>query len=218
MQLHFHSNLLEWLGICNRIHQSNRRAVMSKAGLLRPAALTLPVMFAIAMGFLVTPSVNASTLFTATLSGANEVPPHLITPATGAGSFLLNDAQTDLFVTLSFSGLLANETGAHIHAPAAPGANAAVVLPLPTSPAKAFTFSQDFPLAASLVGLTPAQFVDDLFSGLAYVNVHSTVFPGGEIRGQLIQTPEPAGSALLGTGLLAAAGFAARRKNRAVRT
>jgi hypothetical protein len=50
--------------------------------------------------------------------------------------------------------------------------------------------------------LTPQQ-VTDLFSGLHYVNVHSTVNPGGEIRGQVYLVPEPAALsviALSGTG------------------
>jgi hypothetical protein len=38
----------------------------------------------------------------------------------------------------------------------------------------------------------------DLLAGLWYVNIHSSVFPGGEIRGQVV--PEPTTICLLGLG------------------
>jgi hypothetical protein len=41
-------------------------------------------------------------------------------------------------------------------------------------------------------GFTIALQVSQLQSGLWYVNIHSTTFGGGEIRGQIIPVPEPA--------------------------
>jgi hypothetical protein len=36
-----------------------------------------------------------------------------------------------------------------------------------------------------------------LFSGDAYANIHDATFPGGEIRGRLVETPEPATGGLM---------------------
>jgi len=50
--------------------------------------------------------------------------------------------------------------------------------------------------------------VNDLLAGLWYLNLHTTTFGGGEIRGQVV--PEPATLLLIGAGLAALA--AARRQ------
>ncbi len=49
-----------------------------------------------------------------------------------------------------------------------------------------------------------------LSTGRAYLNVHTTAFPGGEIRGFLVPVPEPATLAAL--GLVGLCGLAARRR------
>jgi hypothetical protein len=66
-------------------------------------------------------------------------------------------------------------TAGHFHGPAPAGSNAGVVVPFAG------------PLASPIIGsatLTPAQ-VDQLKSGLWYINLHTAANPGGEIRGQV---------------------------------
>jgi hypothetical protein len=64
-------------------------------------------------------------------------------------------------------------------------------------------------------GGTPASAFAALFAGISagkgYFNLHSSVYPGGEIRGFLEQVPEPATMALLGIGLMGI-GLARRRQ------
>jgi CHRD domain-containing protein/PEP-CTERM motif-containing protein len=54
----------------------------------------------------------------------------------------------------------------------------------------------------------------EIAAGDWYVNVHTTVYPAGIIRGQLSPTPEPASLALLGGGLGLVAFSRLRRRQR----
>jgi hypothetical protein len=109
--------------------------------------------------------------FSATLEGTQEVPPNAST-ATGFGTFKF-DGVNKLFIHVEFSGLGSAQTAAHIHGPAAVGFNASVVFP----------FVVGSPIDA--VWVMPAARIADLNNGLLYVNIHSQIFPGGEIRGQI---------------------------------
>jgi uncharacterized repeat protein (TIGR01451 family) len=120
------------------------------------------------------------TLFTASLTGAQEVPPTNSTAA-GTATVLLSPDEQTARVSLNFSGLGSAQTAAHIHGPAAPGDTAPVIFPLPNGN-----------LTDVLIALTPLD-VQNLKDGLLYINVHSNTFPNGEIRGQL-QTTAAAGS------------------------
>jgi hypothetical protein len=125
----------------------------------------------------------AATQFNTTLTGAQQVPA-VSSPGTGTGSVALNAAEDLLIVHMSFSGLTSNANMAHIHGPAAAGANAGVL----------FDFAGVTPAATSgsipqqTFAITPAQ-VADLKAGLYYFNIHTTNFGGGEIRGQIAAGP-----------------------------
>lgn len=110
------------------------------------------------------------------LRGTQEVPP-ATTMGLGQMDAVLDRRSRQLRWKLNYSGLTGPATAAHLHGPALPGANAGVVLPLPSA-----TRSPSEGEAT----LSEAQ-VNDLLAGRWYVNVHTAAFPGGEIRGQLTQ-------------------------------
>jgi CHRD domain len=115
--------------------------------------------------------------FNATLSGAMEVPA-VETAATGAATVTVKGMEMTL--TGTYEGLSGAAQAAHIHGPAAEGANADVVVPL--------TFTEGATAGSgTLAGagtLTEAQ-LGELKAGMYYVNVHTEANGGGEIRGQL---------------------------------
>jgi hypothetical protein len=110
---------------------------------------------------------------TATLNGANEVPPNT-TVGIGTLDATLDTSSNQLTWTMTYSGLTGPASAAHFHGPAASGTNAGVVLPFanPVSPIE------------GKATLTPAQSAD-LMAGKWYANVHTAANPSGEIRGQV---------------------------------
>lgn len=119
-------------------------------------------------------SAVSNPTFRATLSSAAEVPPNAST-GTGSLDARLDTATSKLSWTLVYSGLTGPAILAHFHGPAMPGSNAGVVVPFPivTSP------------ATGEATLTATQ-IADLMAGNWYVNVHTALHPGGEIRGQVL--------------------------------
>ncbi|MBV9957802.1 MAG: CHRD domain-containing protein [Acidobacteria bacterium] len=124
-------------------------------------------------------SAMAQQKFTAHLDPSQEVPS---TASTGSGSCVvtLNAAETSINVTCTYQGLTSALQADHIHGNAAPGANAAVLINFGATGGTSGTFTLG-PLA-----ITPTQ-VASMRAHLFYINLHTTNFPGGEIRGQLKQ-------------------------------
>lgn len=130
--------------------------------------------------------------FEATLSGANEVPAN---NSTATGSFTMTDFGNRFEFRLTAQNI-DMPTAAHIHFGAA-GVNGGVLVPLfaTTTPQADFsgTLADDEFVAADIVALPGAAgpiSVDSLRvllrNGNAYVNVHTTARPAGEIRGQIV--------------------------------
>jgi hypothetical protein len=122
--------------------------------------------------------VSPNITFKATLTGANEVPANTTT-GTGTSTLVFNNDTKIFTVSTTYSGLTGTATGAHIHlgaAGTAPPSN--VIFP--------FTNVTVSPIVYTSTAIT-AQQESDLKAGLWYVNVHTALNPGGEIRGQLIR-------------------------------
>ena len=142
--------------------------------------------------------------FEATLAGYNEVGPAM-TDATGNVSVTLTG--NTLTVSGDFSGLSSAlmdvaGTPAHIHIGGA-GENGPVVVKLVVS-ANADNLGGSFDAAANTFDLSTLTYPDGvdadavasaIGSGGAYVNVHTENFPGGEIRGQVLASPNAAPTA-----------------------
>ena len=118
-------------------------------------------------------SAETINLKIAPLAGANEVPP-VTSSGTGTVTATYDTDSKKLSWKGTTSGLSGPPTAAHFHGPAAPTANAGVVVPI-GSPGASFEGSAN---------LTDAQ-AADLLAGRWYVNVHTAANPAGEIRGQV---------------------------------
>ena len=167
----------------------------------------LIVYFALALA-LPTGQLSAQSTFQVFLSGSGENPPNG-SPAIGFGTVVLNAAQTQITVDENWSGLTAPATASHIHGPGGVGTNAAVLFPFTGVPA-----ATSGSIPEQVFAIT-AQQVTWLFQGYLYMNIHTSTFPGGEIRGQLLLVPEPSSLALLGMGGVPfALAYWRRRRNR----
>ena len=104
------------------------------------------------------------------LSGANEVPP-ADPDATGTAIIVVVPAIDMVCWNLDWEDVDGNVVAAHIHGPAPAGVNAGVLVPL-----SVFADGCTTSTHADAIAANPGNY---------YVNVHSSAFPGGAIRGQL---------------------------------
>ena len=122
------------------------------------------------------PNPNLITFY-ATFNGASEVPQNT-SAATGIAILIFNNTTKTFAITVRHN--VVSATGGHIYVGAV-GVNGPIVFPLT---------SLTYPITYTSPALNTAQEAD-LKAGLYYVNLHSTAFPGGEIRGQLSINPPP---------------------------
>ena len=167
-------------------------------------------------------------VYGASLVGSQEVPPSG-SPGTGTAFVTVDTVLQTLNVNVTFSGLGSGTTASHIHCCEPLGVNAGVATTVPTFPSFPLgvtfgTYNMTFDLTTSLTynpafvtanGNTVASAESALLAGLAagqtYLNIHTTNFGNGEIRGQLEVVPEPATWILTGATL---AGLAAARRKK----
>lgn len=171
------------------------------------APLPWLVLFVLAGGAPVFAAGFAGTATTA-LTATQEVPA-VFSFAGGTFTATINEAGTAIDWTLDYQGLVADVTQAHIHLGQS-GVNGGIMVffcsnlgngpagtpacPLRTGHLTGTFEASDVGAGAAAQGVNPGQFRGLLFGiirGTAYANVHSTKFPGGEIRGQLKFTAAP---------------------------
>jgi hypothetical protein len=133
---------------------------------------------------------------------------------------VLDSTAQTLQVNVTFSGLTSNDNAAHIHCCAPLGTNAGVATTVPAFPGfplgvtsgsySSVVFDLTQPtiynpafvtLQGGTIPLAEAALIAGIQNGQTYLNIHTMINPGGEIRGQLEPVPEPTTLLLLGTTL-----------------
>ena len=190
-------------------------------------------MLAVFTAFAVAPSLLAGPIaYTVTMNGASESPAN-VSPATGSGFVIFDTVAHTMYINISFTGLLGTVTASHIHCctTAAGTGTAGVATPTPSFPgfpggvkAGSYVRTFDMTLASSYragfitangnsISASEAALAAGAAAGKAYFNIHTNSYTGGEIRGFLTPTPEPATFAIAGLALAVWWPSAARRSS-----
>lgn len=164
------------------------------------------------------PAQAALITLTSSLDGAQEVPQlgQASTGSFGSANLVFDDITNILSWVINFDLSTGPATAAHFHGPtnigdaAGPGINSQVRISIPDIAGSSI---------GSVIGsfdldglVNPANNSAKLLSGLWYINIHTTTFPSGELRGQVLPVSEPGMFSLFSLGLILAMGLGKRKK------
>jgi hypothetical protein len=152
-------------------------------------------MLAAGLALMLETSASAQVInFTAALNGGEETPaPGLNTGAVGAAEVGVDLTNREVVVNLQLFNLPTGTTAGHIHA-GARGTPGPVILDFNFPAGRTGDMPITFRLGQAAFRARPEigiNTLDDaiqtIVGGNSYVNIHTTQYPGGEIRGQLIR-------------------------------
>lgn len=127
-------------------------------------------------------AANADDVFFAVLNSNQEIQdPKPDSNALGNALMTYTKSDGMLCYSISYTTLVGEETAAHFHGPASAGQNAGVLFPISPDPS-----SLGSPKSGCVGPLSNKQ-RKDLRKGLFYINIHSSMWPSGEIRGQVLR-------------------------------
>jgi hypothetical protein len=154
------------------------KGITMRAGRLLLVAVLLAVSLTIVLGG---PVGAQGRPLSTTLTGSAEVPGPGDPDASGTVSIALNQGQGEVCFALTWENIDGTVVAAHIHE-APVGVAGPVVVPLFVDT----SFSGTGSLSDCVAGVSE-ELIKDIRQNPAdyYVNIHSTVFPAGAIRGQL---------------------------------
>ena len=177
---------------------------MRKLGVLAVAVGLLAVL---ALGSYAVAGSNTDNVKADAMTGYSEGAPGgpVSSAATGAFEAEIDDEAREIHFTLSYSGLEGDVRQAHIHfgqrsvnggislwlcetATNPRPAGSPDVPDCPQSGTVEFTLTDDHVVGPTAQGIAAGEFeeiVAAIRAGRAYANVHSSKFPGGEVRGQI---------------------------------
>jgi len=159
----------------------------------------------VALSFMAATASHATVLhYLATLNGPSESPPNL-SPGGGSAEVTIDDVALTMRVQVVFQGLTGNTTASHIHAATAVAGTGTAIVATTTPTFAGFPLgvksgsydnTLDLTMASSYngafvtanggtVATAEVALLAAIAAGKAYLNIHSTTFGGGEIRGFL---------------------------------
>jgi hypothetical protein len=137
-------------------------------------------------------SAQTSVIMRATLTGGEETPNLVLSGAVATAEVAVDPTNQEIAVSLRVFNLPTGSTASHIHV-GPKGVSGPVVIDFPIGTGRTGDFTLNFRVhdgpafhARPEIGInTFADALQAIAGGNAYVNIHTSSFPGGEIRGQL---------------------------------
>jgi hypothetical protein len=151
------------------------------------------ILFGAAVALLLLPAApaQAETINARAILGGGEEVPALLTGAVGVADLVIDTETRTIAVEIRMFNIPSATTAGHIHV-GPKGVAGPVVVDFPIPRDRVGDLNLNFSVNASglrpnpMIGInTMDDVIQAIVGGGAYVNIHTAVFPGGEIRGQI---------------------------------